>query len=129
MRVDDEIVNWAVERALSQESKEAAINLLATAHAGSCALVGFYESDTWLLRVALTGDSRAVLGRKVSRKGKKTYEVHVLSQGQNAHNPAEEARMSALHPGEKIMDDGRVLGWGVWRRCVQMEPRNPRTAA
>lgn len=116
MRVDDEIVNWALERALNQTSKEAAINLLATAHAGSCALVGFYESDTRLLRIALTGDSRAVLGRKVvSRKGKETYEVHVLSQDQNAHNPAEDARMSALHPGEKIMDKGRVLGWGMSR--------------
>ncbi|EDR11078.1 uncharacterized protein LACBIDRAFT_247779, partial [Laccaria bicolor S238N-H82] len=116
LRVDDEIVNWAVERALNQTSKEAAVNLLATAHAGSCALVGFYESDTRLLRVALTGDSRAVLGRKkVSKKGKETYEVHVLSQDQNAHNPAEETRMSALHPGEKIMDNGRVLGWGMSR--------------
>ena len=35
LRVDDEIVNWAVEPALSQESKEAAVNLLATAHAGA----------------------------------------------------------------------------------------------
>jgi len=115
LRVDDEIVNWALERALTQKSKEAAINLLATAHAGSCALVGFYESDTRLLRVALTGDSRAVLGRKVSRKGKEMYEVHVLSQDQNGHNPAEDARMSALHPGEKIMENGRVLGWGMSR--------------
>ena len=55
LRVDDGIVNWAVEPALSQESKEAAVNFLATAHAGSCALVDFYESDTRLLRVTLTG--------------------------------------------------------------------------
>ena len=65
--------------------------------------------------VALTEDSRAVLGRNVSKRGKDTYEVHVLSQDQNAHNPAEDARMSALHPGEKIMDDGRVLGWDMSR--------------
>lgn len=55
--------------------KEATVNLLDTAHAGSCALVGFYKSDTRLLRAVLTGDSRAVLGRKVSKKGKETYEV------------------------------------------------------
>jgi pyruvate dehydrogenase phosphatase len=110
LRVDDEFVNWALERALEQTSKEAAVSLLATAHAGSCALVGFYESETRLHRIALTRDSRAVLGRKVSRKGKETYEVQVLSQDQNSHNPAEDARMSALHPGEEIMDNGRVLG-------------------
>jgi pyruvate dehydrogenase phosphatase len=56
-RVNDEIVNWALEHALKQTWKEAAVNFLATAHAGSCALVGFYESDTRLLRIALTGVS------------------------------------------------------------------------
>ena len=115
-RMDDDIVNCAAERALSTPSKKTAINLLAAAYAGSCALLAFYESDTRLLRVAVTGDSRAVLGRRtINEKGQDSYEVHVLSLDQNAHNPAEEARMNALHPDEKIMENGRVLGWGMSR--------------
>ena len=54
-----------------------------------------------------------ILGRKGSRKGKETYKVHVLSQDQNTHSPAEDVRMSTLHLQEKIMDDGHILGWGM----------------
>jgi len=43
------------------------------------------------------------------------YEVHVLSVDQNGSNPEEEARLSALHPGETIVEKGRVLGWGLSR--------------
>lgn len=116
LRFDEVIVQDAVDMVFSRPSKERATTLLARARAGSCALLAFYESDTRRLRVAVTGDSRAVLGRRVANgSGKESYEVHVLSLDQNAHNPAEEARMSALHPGEKIMDNGRVLGWGMSR--------------
>ena len=91
-------------------------SLLATASAGSCALLAFYESDIRLLRVAVTGDSRAVLGRRMQDKqGNDSYKVHVLSADQNASNPAERARMNVLHPGETIMAHGRVLGWGMSR--------------
>ena len=37
---------------------------LAPAYSGSCALVSYYVSDLQLLKVACTGDSRAVLGRR-----------------------------------------------------------------
>ncbi|TFK19278.1 protein serine/threonine phosphatase 2C [Coprinopsis marcescibilis] len=47
-------------------SKEEAVHLLRDAEAGSGALVAFYESDTRVLKVALAGDSRALLGRPVT---------------------------------------------------------------
>ncbi|KAK7040322.1 hypothetical protein VNI00_009790 [Paramarasmius palmivorus] len=112
--VDEAIIDPT--EVLSSNSKTNAIRTLREAYSGSCALVSVYEPDIRLLRVALTGDSRAVLGRRVKGKdGKDTYAVHVLSLDQNAHNPAEVARLSAEHPGEKVVDKGRVMGWGMSR--------------
>ena len=116
-RLDDDIVHKSVEKVFSSPSKAAAIELLATAHAGSCALLAFYDSKDKLLRVAVTGDSRAVLGRRrVNDSGDPDfYEVHVLSMDQTGNNPKEVARLNALHPGETIVEKGRVLGWGISR--------------
>ncbi|KAF5348391.1 hypothetical protein D9758_010912 [Tetrapyrgos nigripes] len=115
--VDDAITD--VSEVLSSSSRMNAVRTLRYAYSGSCALVSVFEPDTRLLRVAVTGDSRAVLGRKIKNKktadGRDMYEVHVLSQDQNAYNEDEEARMNAEHPGEKIMDNGRVMGWGISR--------------
>jgi pyruvate dehydrogenase phosphatase len=117
LRLDDDIIHGAVEKAFSSPSKAAAIKHLAMSHAGSCALLAFYDSEDHLLRVAVTGDSRAVLGRRrPSDSGEQDfYDVHVLSIDQNGKNPAEEARLNALHPGEKIVENGRVIGWGLSR--------------
>ncbi|KAG9225596.1 hypothetical protein CCMSSC00406_0003099 [Pleurotus cornucopiae] len=112
LRVDNDIVDWAVERAFASPSKADAVNLLLPAQSGSCAIVSFFDSESKKLRVAVTGDSRAVLGRRVDGN---IYEVHVLSLDQNAYNPAEDERMSKEHPGETIMANGRVLGWGMSR--------------
>ena len=115
--VDDLIVHTTLDLAVSSASKYKAANLLAPAYAGSCALVSFYDSITRRLFVALTGDSRAVLGRRIPDSEGKTlrYEVYELSVDQNAGNAAEEARLNAQHPGEVVVKDGRVLGWGVAR--------------
>ncbi|KAH9939437.1 phosphatase 2C-like domain-containing protein [Amylocystis lapponica] len=116
LRLDDDIVHSAVEKVFSSTSRLAAINLLAPAYAGSCALLAFYDSDTRLLRVALTGDSRAVLGRRTTDKnGNFIYEAHVLSVEQDGHNVAEEYRLNAHHPGEAVVVNGRVLGMGPSR--------------
>ena len=130
-QLDDEIVHEAVEKVFSTSSKAAAIELLTPARAGSCALLALYDAQDRSLRVALAGDSRAVLGRRVvprpaqkggdsnnnDRKSQDShfYEVHVLSVDQNGNNPAEEARLNALHPGETLVEKGRVLGWGMSR--------------
>ncbi|EIN07900.1 protein serine/threonine phosphatase 2C [Punctularia strigosozonata HHB-11173 SS5] len=116
LRLDDDIVNDAVERALASESKEAAVQLLAPAYAGSCALLAFYESDSRILRVAITGDSRAILGRRVQdANGRTRYEVRLLSTEQDGHNVAEEYRLNAEHLGEVVVKNGRVLSMGPSR--------------
>ncbi|KAF9060245.1 phosphatase 2C-like domain-containing protein [Rhodocollybia butyracea] len=114
----------------NSNSKTNAVRSLRYAHTGSCALLSIYESDTKLLRVALTGDSRAVLGRKVRSDPKDsnnsnnygnsdsngyTYQVHVLSADQNGYNAKEVERLAREHPGEKVVEKGRVMGWGMAR--------------
>jgi pyruvate dehydrogenase phosphatase len=107
-RLDDEIVHDSVEKVLKANSKVAAAELLAPALSGSCALLSFYDSNTKLLRVACTGDSRAVLGRR-GESGK--WVATPLSVDQTGSNPDEEARMRKQHPGEEnVIRNGRVLG-------------------
>ncbi|KAF7972269.1 hypothetical protein HWV62_18598 [Athelia sp. TMB] len=118
-RLDDDIVHDAVERVFAAPSKNLATNILAPAYAGSCALLSFFDSHTKTLRVAVTGDSRAVLGRRKvdPNTGEVHYETHVLSVDQDGNNPLEIARLndSPEHPGEAVIQNGRVLGMGPSR--------------
>ncbi|KAI0131556.1 protein serine/threonine phosphatase 2C [Daldinia grandis] len=107
-RLDHEIVHESVEKVLKSNSKRVAAELLGPALSGSCALLSFYDSSTKTLRVACTGDSRAVLGRR-SSSGKWT--ATALSEDQTGSNPNEVARMRKAHPGEdRVVYNGRVLG-------------------
>jgi pyruvate dehydrogenase phosphatase len=107
LRLDDEIVNQSVQRVLQSNSKMIAAETLAAAFAGSCALLSFYDSTSKLLRVACTGDSRAVLGRK-SASGKWT--ATPLSVDQTGSNPDEVIRLKKEHPNEEPVRNGRILG-------------------
>lgn len=107
-RLDNEIVHESVEKVLKANSKLVAAELLAPALSGSCALLSFYDSKSKLLRVACTGDSRAVLGRR-QESGK--WVATPLSVDQTGSNKDEEARMRKAHPGEdNVIRHGRVLG-------------------
>jgi len=107
-RLDDEIVNQSVQKVLQSNSKIVAAEMLAPALSGSCALLSFYDSRSKLLRVACTGDSRAVLGRRLDN-GKWT--ATPLSVDQTGSNPDEAARLRKEHPGEDyVVRNGRVLG-------------------
>lgn len=108
LRLDNEIVHESVERLFKNPSKQVAAVALAPAMSGSCALLSFYESRSKILRVAVTGDSRAVLGRR-SKNGK--WIATQLSEDQTGDNVDEEKRMRAEHPGEEhVIRNGRVLG-------------------
>ncbi|KAI5784640.1 phosphatase 2C-like domain-containing protein [Geopyxis carbonaria] len=108
LRLDKEIVHDSVEKVFKNPSKLAAAEALAPALSGSCALLAFYESRSKLLRVAVTGDSRAVLGRR-GKNGK--WSATPLSEDQTGSNAAEEKRMRGEHPGEEhVIRNGRVLG-------------------
>ncbi|CAG8981943.1 hypothetical protein HYALB_00013824 [Hymenoscyphus albidus] len=107
-KLDDEIVHESVKKVLKANSKLVAAEVLGPALSGSCALLSFYDTNSKLLRVACTGDSRAVLGR---RGGSGKWVATPLSVDQSGGNPEEEARMRKLHPGEDyVIRNGRVLG-------------------
>ena len=108
IRLDHEIVHESVEKTMKKNSKLAAAELLAPAFSGSCALLSFYDSRSKLFRVACTGDSRAVLGRK-GPNGK--WIAKALSEDQTGGTPSEMARLRAEHPGEEyVVHNGRILG-------------------
>ncbi|KAL2160359.1 hypothetical protein VTH06DRAFT_1532 [Thermothelomyces fergusii] len=108
LKLDDDIVHQSVQRVLQANNKIAAAELLAPALSGSCALLSFYDSRSKLLRVACTGDSRAVLGRR-SASGK--WVATPLSVDQTGSNPDEAARLQKQHPNEPyVVRNGRVLG-------------------
>ncbi|XWW98660.1 hypothetical protein V2A60_006661 [Cordyceps javanica] len=107
-QLDNEIVHKSVEKVFKASSKAVAAELLQPAMSGSCALLSFYDTQSQLLRVAVTGDSRAVLGRR-SESGKWT--ATALSEDQTGGNPSEAARLRREHPGEdNVVRNGRVLG-------------------
>lgn len=109
VKLDDEICHESVNKLTKNPSKRLAAELLAPALAGSCALLSFYDSRSKTFRVACTGDSRAVLGRRNSQSGK--WFATPLSEDQTGSNPTEVARMRAEHPGEPhVIRNGRVLG-------------------
>ena len=93
---------------LKANSKRVAAELLAPALSGACALLSFYDSKSKLLRVACTGDSRAVLGRR-GASGK--WIATPLSEDQTGGTPSEMERLRKEHPGEdNVVRNGRILG-------------------
>jgi pyruvate dehydrogenase phosphatase len=108
MRLDNEIVHESVTKVNQAKSKRVAAELLAPALSGSCALLSFYDSRSKVLKVACTGDSRAVIGRR-GANGKWT--ATPLSVDQTGGNKEEEARLRKEHPGEpNVVAHGRILG-------------------
>lgn len=109
VKLDDEICLESVDKLTKNPSKRLGAELLAPALSGSCALLSFYDTRSKTFRVACTGDSRAVLGRRNPQSGK--WIATPLSEDQTGSNPNEAARVRAEHPGEpNVIRNGRVLG-------------------
>lgn len=107
LKLDHEIVNKNIERLLNDNNKARAAELLMPALSGSCALLSFYDTNSRMLKVALTGDSRALLGSFRDNK----WTVRQLSIDQTGSNPTEVARIISEHPDEaNVIKNGRVLG-------------------
>ena len=124
--LDDDIVLNSVDKLLKNPSKRLAADILLPAHAGSCALLTFLDSQTGRLKVACTGDSRAILGRRDQKTGK--WSVEVLSVDQTGRNLEEANRLRKEHPGEErdVVKRGRVLGGLEPTRAVPI-PATPTT--
>ncbi|MBA0829023.1 hypothetical protein Goarm_013646, partial [Gossypium armourianum] len=80
------------------------------ASVGSCCLVGAISND--VLYVANLGDSRAVLGKRVSEDKKNKVVAERLSTDHNVGVEEVRKEVEALHP-----DDSHVVVYtrGVWR--------------
>ncbi|RFU33780.1 hypothetical protein B7463_g2543, partial [Scytalidium lignicola] len=114
--LDDEIIADGIDALKTAKSNTEVLSRLAPGYAGSCALLSMYDPNTKLLRVACTGDSRVVLGRRDPQSGQ--YEATALSTDQTGFNEAELARVRAAHPGETDVintQTGRTLGIAVTR--------------
>lgn len=107
LKLDHEIVNKNMETLLNENNKVKAAELLMPALSGSCALLSFYDTNSQILKVAVTGDSRALLGSFRDNH----WTVRQLSIDQTGSNPTEVARIISEHPDENnVVRNGRVLG-------------------
>jgi len=115
--VDAHIMQRAMEVVeKSPAGASAALQALEPVLSGSCALLTAYDVRSGLLYTAVTGDSRAVLG-KGSPDG--THEAIALSKDQTGFNEDEVKRLNEAHPGEeKDMINprsGRLFGMAITR--------------
>ncbi|KAG5636264.1 hypothetical protein H0H81_008620 [Sphagnurus paluster] len=116
LEVDDNIVHKPFNFTSGPYSRSSIATALGPAIYGSSAMVAFYDTEHRTLRVAHTGNIRAVLGRRCMIAGRSSYEVHVLTSDHTCSNPAEAARLRAQHPGEVLCSgDNMLLGCGLSR--------------
>lgn len=89
------------------------VSLISNALSGSCALMAIFDPAKGVLRVANTGDSRAVLGRWENGK----YVAEAMSADHTGFNQDEVERLRREHPGEEVIDEktGRIFGLAVTR--------------
>ena len=114
--VDNDILSKARERVQSGEGDLAhTVMINAPAISGSCALMALYDPARSILRVANTGDSRAVLGRWDGASSK--YVAQPMSVDQTGFNQNEVERLKREHPDEDSIDPntGRVHGIAISR--------------
>ena len=130
--LDRDIMNLATEAVQGPRFLTDAMCQVGAAYSGSCALMSYYNEESKELKVACTGDSRAVLGRK---NASGSYEVIPLSIDQTAYNEDEVRRLQNEHPNEPDMiKEGRMLGIAVtrafgdgrwkWSREIQEKARD-----
>lgn len=114
--VDHGIVNQAQDMILSSPSKSLNATQLSAAISGTTATLAFYDDGTRILKVANTGDSRAILGRQSQREDGTPYlEVHVLTSEHTSTNPVEQARLRESHSDTDIGTLQRHIGRDVTR--------------
>ena len=117
LRVDKQIMDSARTAASwFPAANAAAIAALTPAFSGSCALLAAFNPQDNTLRVACTGDSRAVLGRW--DPSSQSYTCMPLSEDQTGFNEKEVKRLAEAHPDEPDIIDpksGRLMGIAITR--------------
>lgn len=107
LNLDNDIVHGSLQSLFLSPSKETMIAAL-PAISGSCALLSMYNSADSSLKVALSGDSRALL---CGLDNENRWIVKSLSTDQTGDNPSEVERVRSEHPDEpNAVRNGRILG-------------------
>ncbi|KAF3938509.1 hypothetical protein ABW19_dt0206499 [Dactylella cylindrospora] len=101
IRLDNELISR-----LESEDEE----LFDIAMQGSCALLSFYDAKNNRLFTACTGDSRAVLGKRVGSANTRWLAKPLSVDQSFASNPEEVRRVEKEHPGENIIMQSRLMG-------------------
>lgn len=112
--LDETIFGEAVTQMRAGKLRPADIvSLISNSLSGSCALMALFDPAKGVLRVANTGDSRAVLGRWQNGK----YVAEAMSDDHTGFNADEVERLRREHPGEEVVDEktGRIFGLAVTR--------------
>jgi pyruvate dehydrogenase phosphatase len=112
--LDETVFGEAVTQMRANKMRRAdIISLISNSLSGSCALVAIFDPEKGVLRVANTGDSRAVLGRWENGK----YVAEAMSSDHTGFNQDEVERLRREHPGEEVIDEktGRIFGLAVTR--------------
>ena len=102
--LDRDIVYKAADKVLAGMSKAEAVQYLMPAMSGSCGLLACYNAGT--IYVAVTGDSRAILGTLDGG----SCAVKALSEDQTGSTHSEVLRLQSEHPNEEVVKNGRILG-------------------
>ncbi|KAM0518861.1 hypothetical protein ACHAPE_003851 [Trichoderma viride] len=117
--LDDRILGTARKAAEAgyEPGSTEVLSALAPALAGSCALLCVYDPKSSVLRTAVTGDSRAVLGSWSSESS--SFAASALSKDQTGFNQDEVKRLDTEHPGEGEdminPKTGRLMGIAITR--------------
>ena len=107
VQLDQDIIQQSFKQLFRDPSQENMVNVL-PAISGSCELLSLYNSKDMSLKVAVTGDSRALIGGIDENSN---WFVKALSIDQTGDNLDEVARIQNEHPGEpNAVRRGRVLG-------------------
>ncbi|KAI9594521.1 phosphatase 2C-like domain-containing protein [Syncephalis fuscata] len=117
--IDDQMVQGSVKRLAAlgmkrpgefddEKELEETATWLERAMNGACALLTYVNTPRREVTVAVTGDSRAIIGRYEQGQ----WRAEVLSEDQTADNPSERKRIMSEHPGEEdtVLLNKRVLG-------------------
>ncbi|CDO95451.1 unnamed protein product [Kluyveromyces dobzhanskii CBS 2104] len=107
LQLDNDIVYGSLGKLFEDPTKENLIESL-PAVSGACSLLSMFDSNNCTLKVAVTGDSRAIL---VKQSDDGAWTVKSLSTDQTGDNAQEVERIRQEHPDEpNCVRQGRVLG-------------------
>lgn len=109
LKLDKEIVWESFRKLFKNPHDRQNVMGIMPAVSGSCALLSIFNSEDKTLKVAVSGDSRTLIGG-IDTDGKNWF-VKSLSVDQTGDSKTEVERIRSEHPGEPdVIRRGRILG-------------------